>query len=65
MPAGDHPGVTLVQSQPVQVQADGQASPVVAAVFAAGDRQLQVQVSRFGRARVCDPAGASTRVPRC
>lgn len=65
VPAGDHPGVTLVQSQPVQVQADGQASPVVAAVFAAGDRQLQVQVSRFGRARVCDPAGASTRVPRC
>lgn len=65
VPAGDHPGVTLVQSQPVHVQPDGQANAVVAAVLAAGDRQLQVQVSRFGRARVCDPAGASTRVPRC
>ncbi|MBL8288094.1 MAG: prepilin-type N-terminal cleavage/methylation domain-containing protein [Rubrivivax sp.] len=63
--AGDHPGVALVQAQPVQVQADGQANPVLAAVLAAGDRQLQVQVSRFGRARVCDPAGTSARLPRC
>lgn len=65
VPAGDHPGVSLVQSEPVHVQADGQANPALAAVFAAGERQLQVHVSRLGRARVCDPAGASTRVPRC
>ncbi|MBL8346808.1 MAG: prepilin-type N-terminal cleavage/methylation domain-containing protein [Rubrivivax sp.] len=65
VPAKEHPGVQLVQAQPVHVQPDGQANPVLAAVFAAGDRQLQVQVSRFGRARVCDPGGASSRVPRC
>lgn len=65
VPAEEHPGVSLVQAQPVHLQPDGLASPVLAAVFAAGDRQLQVQVSRFGRARVCDPAGASGRVPRC
>lgn len=65
VPAPEHPGVQLVSAQPVMLQPDGQASPVLAAVFAGGDRQLHVQVSRFGRARVCDPAGASNRVPRC
>lgn len=65
VPAQEHPGVQLVQSHPVKVQPDGQATPTLAAVFAAGDRQLHVQISRFGRARVCDPAGASNRVPRC
>ena len=65
VPAPEHPGVSLVSAQPVTLQPDGQASPVLAATFAAGDRQLQVHVSRFGRARVCDPAGASSRVPRC
>ena len=65
VPAGDHPGVTLVQAHPVQMQPDGQATPALAAVFAAGERQLHVQVSRFGRARVCDPAGSSSRVARC
>ena len=65
VPASDHPGVWLLQSEPVHLQPDGQASPVLAAVFAAGERQLQVQVSRFGRARVCDPAGRSHRVPKC
>jgi len=65
VPAKEHPGVNLVQTQAVHLQPDGQANPVLAAVFAAGDRQLQVQVSRFGRARVCDPAGTSSRAPRC
>jgi type IV fimbrial biogenesis protein FimT len=65
VPAQEHPGVDLVQAQPVTMQPDGQATPTLAAVFAAGDRQLHVQVSRFGRARICDPAGASHRVPRC
>jgi len=65
VPAQEHPGVSLVQAQPVKVQPDGQATPTLAAVFAAGDRQLHVQISRFGRARVCDPAGTSSRVPRC
>lgn len=65
VPATEHPGVSLVQAQGVHLQPDGQATPSVAAVFAAGDRRLQVQVSRFGRARVCDPAGTSKRVPRC
>ena len=65
VPAQEHPGVGVLQAQPVHLQPDGQASPALAAVFTAGDRQLHVQVSRFGRARVCDPAGASTKVPRC
>ncbi|MBI5721656.1 MAG: prepilin-type N-terminal cleavage/methylation domain-containing protein [Burkholderiales bacterium] len=65
VPAHEHPGVSLVQSQPVHLQPDGQASPVLAAVFSAGDRRMHVHVSRFGRARVCDPAGVSTRTPRC
>jgi prepilin-type N-terminal cleavage/methylation domain-containing protein len=65
VPAKEHPGISLLQTQAVHVQPDGQVNPVLAAVFAAGDRQLHVQVSRFGRARVCDPAGASSRVPRC
>ncbi len=65
VPAKEHPGVSLVQAEAVRLMADGQATPALAAVFAAGDRQLHVQVSRFGRARVCDPAGASRRVPRC
>ncbi len=65
VPAKEHPGISLVQTQAVHVQPDGQANPVLAAVFAAGDRQLHVQVTRFGRARVCDPAGSSSRVPRC
>lgn len=65
VPASEHPGVSLVQAQPVVLLADGLAQPALAAVFAAGDRQLQVQVSRFGRARVCDPAGVSARVPKC
>jgi type IV fimbrial biogenesis protein FimT len=65
VPAQEHPGVGLLQAQPVRLLPDGQASPVLAAVFTAGDRQLHVSVSRFGRARVCDPAGASSRAPRC
>jgi len=65
VPAGEHPGVSLVLALPVRLAPDGQASPGLAAVFAAGERRLQVEVSRFGRARVCDPGGASTRVPRC
>lgn len=65
VPAKEHPGVNLVQTQAVHVQPDGQVNPVLAAIFAAGDRQLHVQVSRFGRARVCDPAGATSRIPRC
>jgi type IV fimbrial biogenesis protein FimT len=65
VPAPEHPGVLLVSAEPVRVLPDGQVNPVLAAVFAAGDRQLHVQVSRFGRARVCDPAGGSTRVPKC
>jgi type IV fimbrial biogenesis protein FimT len=65
VPAKEHPGVHLVQTQAVHVMPDGQANPVLAAVFSAGERQLQVQVSRFGRARVCDPAGTSSRAPRC
>jgi len=65
VPAREHPGVSLVQTEPVHVQPDGQASPALAAVFAAGDRKLHVQVTRFGRARVCDPVAATSRVPRC
>lgn len=65
VPANEHPGVSLVSSQPVVMQPDGQATPTLAAVFAAGDREMHVQVSRFGRARLCDPAGKSSRVPRC
>lgn len=65
VPAEEHPGVSLVQTQPVVMLPDGQATPTLAAVFAAGDRRLHVQISRFGRARVCDPAGDSRRVPRC
>lgn len=63
--AADHPGIGLLRAEPVRVGADGQSSPAVAAVFVAGDRQLQVQVSRFGRARVCDPQGTQPRVPSC
>jgi type IV fimbrial biogenesis protein FimT len=63
--AADHPGVGLARSEAIRVDADGQSSAAVAAVFIAGERQLQVQVSRFGRARVCDPQGAAGRVPRC
>jgi type IV fimbrial biogenesis protein FimT len=65
VPATEHPGVTLVQFTAVSLSADGLASPGVAAVFAAGDRRLHVELSRFGRARVCDPEAASARVPRC
>lgn len=65
VPAQEHPGVGLAQTQPLHIQPDGQINPGLAAVFTAGDRQLHVQVSRFGRTRVCDPAGASTRAPRC
>jgi type IV fimbrial biogenesis protein FimT len=65
VPAREHPGVALLSAEPVRLDPDGQASAGLAAVFAAGDRQLQVQVSRFGRARVCDPDGRSSRVPRC
>ena len=65
VPARDHPGVTLVQAEAVRLDPDGQATPALAAVFSAGERQLQVQVSRFGRARVCDPLGTSPRQPRC
>ena len=65
VPAREHPGVTLAQSQPVRLEPDGQAGAVLAAVFTSGERQLQVQVSRFGRTRVCDPLGNSTRLPRC
>jgi type IV fimbrial biogenesis protein FimT len=65
VPAPEHPGVSLLQSQPVRLQPDGQADAVLAAVFGAGQRQLEVHVTRFGRARVCDPAGASHRVPKC
>jgi len=65
VPAREHPGVSLVQTEPVHMQPDGQANPVLAAVFAAGDRKLHVQVTRFGRARVCDPVAATSRVPRC
>jgi prepilin-type N-terminal cleavage/methylation domain-containing protein len=66
VPAQEHPGVSLVQSQAVRLDPDGQASPVLAAVkTAAGERQLQVQVTRFGRARVCDPLGNSPKAPRC
>ena len=65
VPAREHPGVTLVQAEAVRLDPDGQATPALAAVFSAGERQLQVQVSRFGRARVCDPLGTSPRQPRC
>lgn len=65
VPAQEHPGVSLLQAQAVRLLPDGLADPALAAVFSAGDRQLHVQVSRFGRARVCDPAGASARAPRC
>ncbi|MCW5635799.1 MAG: prepilin-type N-terminal cleavage/methylation domain-containing protein [Rubrivivax sp.] len=65
VPATDHPGVQLVQAGPVRMHADGQADPVLAAVFTAGDRRIEVHVSRFGRARVCDPSGRSARVAKC
>ena len=63
--ARDHPGVSLLQSEAVRLDPDGQASPVRAAVFGAGERRLQVEVSRFGRARVCDPTGNLHRVAKC
>ncbi len=63
--AREYPGVNLLQSESVRLEPDGQASPVLAAVFVAGERRLQVEVSRFGRARICDPLGTSTRVPHC
>ncbi|MBL8324414.1 MAG: GspH/FimT family pseudopilin [Rubrivivax sp.] len=63
--AAEHPGVGLAHIEPVRIGADGQSSAAVAATFVAGERQLQVQVSRFGRTRVCDPQGQNARVPRC
>lgn len=63
--AAEHPGVILAQAEPVRLGPDGQANTAVAATFVAGDRRLQVQVSRFGRARLCDPEGKHTRVARC
>ncbi len=65
VPGREHPGVSLDRSQAVRLDAEGQASPVLAAVFSSGDRKLQVHVTRFGRARVCDPLGTSPKVARC
>ena len=63
--ARDHPGVSLLQSEAVRLDPDGQSSPGLAAVFVSGDRRVQVEVSRFGRARVCDPVGSLQRLARC
>ena len=63
--AREHTGVSLLQAESVRLNPDGQASPALAAVFSAGERRMHVQVSRFGRTRLCDPEGHSTRVPRC
>jgi type IV fimbrial biogenesis protein FimT len=65
--AKDHPGVSLLQSQALRMEPDGQAQEqaLTAATFAAGDAQLRVEVSRLGRPRVCDPTGGVARVPRC
>ena len=65
MAARDHPGVSLLQTEAVRLDPDGQASPVRAAVFGAGERRLQVEVSRLGRARVCDPIGSLSLVAKC
>ena len=63
--ADDHPGISLIAGQSLQFEADGQAQAAVAAVFAAGVDRVQVEVTRFGRARVCDPVGAISKLPRC
>lgn len=65
VPAREHPGVQLIESHPVSLLADGLASAGLVAAFAAGEQQLQVHLSRFGRARICDPAGASAKLPKC
>ena len=63
--ANDHPGVSLVSAEDLRLDPDGQVDGSAAALFAAGNASVRVEVSRFGRTRICDPAGNLPKLPRC
>lgn len=68
--AAEHPGVRLVQAEPVVMAADGAAGASQVAALLEGRRgdRLQVATSPAGRVRICAPDGSrepSTRYPRC
>ena len=66
--AADHPGIALLDAQPMRLGASGAAvaldAPSASLANARGE-QLRVRLSRLGRPSLCAPAAAVGEVPRC
>mgnify|MGYP005820169807 CR=1 FL=1 len=64
--ASEHPGVELVAATDARFDADGTSTAGGSALLrSAGGEQLQVDVTRLGRARICAPAAPVSGYPAC
>jgi type IV fimbrial biogenesis protein FimT len=64
--ASDHPGVELVAATDARFDADGTSVAGGSALLrSASGEQLQVDVTRLGRARICAPAAPVSGYPAC
>ncbi len=66
--SADHPGIALLQTQPMRIHADGASAalqaPSALLANARGD-QLRVRLSRLGRASICAANGTLSGIPPC
>jgi type IV fimbrial biogenesis protein FimT len=63
--AEDHRGVRLLSANSVRFDTEGRADAAIGATLEAGGQRLRVDLSALGRARICDPEGHHSRLPRC
>ncbi len=66
--AADHPGVDLVDAQPMRLGADGAAAagqPMAASLANARGEQLRVRLSLLGRASICSLGAPMPGIANC